>query len=62
MLTSRKVVLFQPPYAGKVLGPPLGLLSLAASLRENGYEPCIIEGALDRGYMPRIAREIGDCL
>ena len=59
---SRKVVLFSPPYAGKVLGPPLGLLSLAASLRENGYEPSIIDGALDRDYLPRIAREIEDCL
>ena len=28
-LRGRKVVLFLPPYAGKVLGPPLGLLSLA---------------------------------
>jgi anaerobic magnesium-protoporphyrin IX monomethyl ester cyclase len=59
---SRKVVLFLPPYAGKVLGPPLGLLSLAASLRENGYEASIIDGALDRNYLPRIAREIEDCL
>src|SRR5579863_5047516 len=59
---SRKVLLFSPPYSGKVLGPPLGLLSLAASLREHGYTPCIIDGALDRNYMPRIAEEIGDCL
>jgi anaerobic magnesium-protoporphyrin IX monomethyl ester cyclase len=59
---SRKVVLFLPPYAGKVLGPPLGLLSLAASLRESGYEPCIIDGALDRNYFPRLAREIEHCL
>lgn len=66
MLTSRKVILFQPPYAGKVLGPPLGLLSLAASLRIHGYEPCIIDGALDlalgRSFMRRIAEEITDCL
>ncbi len=62
MLSSRKVVLFLPPYAGKVLGPPLGLLSLAGSLRENGYEPCIIDGALDGGYLPRIAREVEDCV
>jgi anaerobic magnesium-protoporphyrin IX monomethyl ester cyclase len=62
LTSSRKVVLFLPPYAGKVLGPPLGLLSLAASLRENGYEPCIIDGALDPGYMPRVEREIADCL
>jgi anaerobic magnesium-protoporphyrin IX monomethyl ester cyclase len=59
---SRKVVLFLPPYKGKVLGPPLGLLSLAASLRENGYEPCIIDGALDPQWRRRIHREIEDCL
>jgi anaerobic magnesium-protoporphyrin IX monomethyl ester cyclase len=59
---SRKVVLFLPPYAGKVLGPPLGLLSLAASLRESGYEACIIDGALERDYLPRIAREIQNCI
>jgi hypothetical protein len=42
-----KVVLFLPPYDGKLLGPPLGLLSLAASVREAGYEPVIIDGALE---------------
>ena len=38
MLTagSRKVLLFLPPYSGKLLGPPLGLLSLAGSLRAAG--------------------------
>jgi anaerobic magnesium-protoporphyrin IX monomethyl ester cyclase len=60
--TSRKVILFLPPYAGKVLGPPLGLLSLAGSLRESGYEPCIIDGALEHNYRERIAAEIKDCL
>ncbi len=59
---SRKVVLFLPPYAGKVLGPPLGLLSLAGSLREAGYEPRIIDGALDRDYRRTVVEEIGDCL
>ena len=29
----RTVVLYSPPYKGKVLGPPAGLLSLAAYLR-----------------------------
>jgi hypothetical protein len=33
---SRRVVLFQPSYAGQLFGPPLGLLSLAASVREAG--------------------------
>ena len=49
-----RVVLFLPPYSGKLLGPPLGLLSLAGSLREAGYEPVIIDGALHRDYLPRI--------
>jgi len=53
MLTSGrgKVVLFLPPYEGRVFGPPLGLLSLASSLREAGYEPCIIDGALCSDYL-----------
>jgi anaerobic magnesium-protoporphyrin IX monomethyl ester cyclase len=59
--SSRKVVLFHPPYAGKVLGPPLGLLSLAGSLREAGYEPCIIDGALRPDYLQLIAKEVQDC-
>jgi anaerobic magnesium-protoporphyrin IX monomethyl ester cyclase len=59
--SSRKVILFLPPYSGKVLGPPLGLLSLAGSLRQAGYEPCIIDGALSPGYMEIIAREVVDC-
>lgn len=58
MLASRKVILFLPPYAGKLLGPPLGLLSLASSLRAAGYQPRIIDGALDRGYRRRIAQEL----
>jgi radical SAM superfamily enzyme YgiQ (UPF0313 family) len=59
---SRRVILFLPPYAGKLLGPPLGLLSLAGSLRCAGYEPVIIDGALHRDYLSRIERALGDCL
>ncbi len=64
MLTGRasKVVLFQPPYAGRVFGPPLGLLSLAASLREAGYQPLIVDGALGRNFAGVIEREISDCI
>jgi anaerobic magnesium-protoporphyrin IX monomethyl ester cyclase len=63
MLTagSRKVLLFLPPYSGKLLGPPLGLLSLAGSLRAAGYIPQIIDGALERDYMKTIARLADDC-
>ncbi len=49
-----KVLLFLPPYEGKVFGPPLGLLSLASSLREAGFEPCIIDGALRPDYLEAI--------
>jgi anaerobic magnesium-protoporphyrin IX monomethyl ester cyclase len=59
---SRKVVLFLPPYAGPVLGPPLGLLALAGALREAGYEPRIIDGALDRNFRHTVIEEIGDSL
>jgi radical SAM superfamily enzyme YgiQ (UPF0313 family) len=62
MSSSRKVILFLPPYSGRVLGPPLGLLSLAGSLREAGYESCIIDGALDPDYRRRVAEEVRDCL
>src|SRR5690242_11187205 len=55
---GRKVVLFLPPYSGKLLGPPLGLLSLASSLREAGYEPRIIDGALHRDYLGMIRQEV----
>jgi len=45
-----------------VLGAPLGLFSLAASIRHTGFEPLIIDGALNRDYRERIAAEIKDCL
>jgi radical SAM superfamily enzyme YgiQ (UPF0313 family) len=49
-----KVLLFLPPYEGKIFGPPLGLLSLAASLRLAGFEACIIDGALRSDYLEAI--------
>src|SRR6185312_14582813 len=63
MLTagSRKVLLFLPPDSGKLLGPPLGLLSLAGSSRAAGYIPLIIDGALDRDYMNTLAAHAADC-
>ena len=53
-----KVVLFQPPYEGKLFGPPLGLLSLTASLSEAGYEASIIDGGLNPDYLAQIEAEI----
>ena len=57
-MLTRKVLLFLPPYSGKLLGPPLGLLSLAGSLRRAGYDPRIIDGALHRDYLDRIREEL----
>ena len=59
---SPKVVLFSPPYEGKVFGPPLGLLSLAASLRVAGFQPIIIDGAIDPKFLDAIAREAPRCI
>ena len=59
---TQKVLLFQPPYAGPVIGPPLGLLSLAGTLREAGYWPVVIDGALDCNYLDRITEHAGGCI
>jgi anaerobic magnesium-protoporphyrin IX monomethyl ester cyclase len=57
---SRKVVLFSPPYQGKVFGPPLGLLSLAASIREEGFTPIVIDGAITPNFLEVLAKEVTD--
>jgi radical SAM superfamily enzyme YgiQ (UPF0313 family) len=57
---GRKVLLFSPPYQGKVFGPPLGLLSLAASIREEGFAPVIIDGATTPKFLDAIAKEVTD--
>jgi len=62
MYVSQKVVLFLPPYAGGLIGPPLSLLSLASPLRAAGFEAHIIDGALHPDYLDRIEKEIQDCL
>jgi len=61
MRRSRKVVLFLPPYAGPVFGAPFVLLSLAGALRKAGFEPRIVDSALDVDYRRTIIAEIRDC-
>jgi anaerobic magnesium-protoporphyrin IX monomethyl ester cyclase len=58
--TGRKVLLFSPPYQGKVFGPPLGLLSLAASIRQEGFNPVIVDGAITPSFLQVIAKEVSD--
>jgi len=57
-----RVILFLPKYSGRLLGPPLGLLSLAGSLRAAGYEPLIIDGALHSNHMAGIQAALDDAL
>lgn len=57
---TRKVLLFSPPYQGKVFGPPLGLLSLAASIREEGFAPTIVDGATTPNFLDVISKEVQD--
>ena len=59
---GQKILLFLPPYEGAVFGPPLGLLSLAASLRQAGFEPQIIDGAITPDFPAAIERGLEGCL
>jgi anaerobic magnesium-protoporphyrin IX monomethyl ester cyclase len=58
--SSRKVLLFSPPYQGKVFGPPLSLLSLASSIREEGFVPVIVDGAITPNFLEVISKEVLD--
>src|SRR5260370_1848379 len=62
MLTHGKVVLFYPPYDGPPLGAPLGLLALAASLREANFDVLMIDAAIEPDYLTRIECESVDAL
>ena len=62
MLKKRKVVLFYPPYDGPPLGAPVCLLSLAAPLRESGFEVSLIDGAIEPNWLNVVLRELRDAL
>jgi anaerobic magnesium-protoporphyrin IX monomethyl ester cyclase len=62
MLTRGKVVLFYPAYEGPPLSAPTCLLSLAASLRQAGYEVVIIDAAIVSDYLARVEKEVTDAL
>jgi anaerobic magnesium-protoporphyrin IX monomethyl ester cyclase len=57
-MNTQKVVLFQPPYDGPPLGPPLSLLSLAAPLLDAGFKVSIVDGSIDRTYKSSLIGEI----
>jgi anaerobic magnesium-protoporphyrin IX monomethyl ester cyclase len=57
-----KVILFYPPYDGPPLSAPLCLLTLAATLRESGFEPVVIDAAIEPDYKRRILQEASTAL
>jgi radical SAM superfamily enzyme YgiQ (UPF0313 family) len=57
-----KVVLFYPAYDGPPLSAPLCLLSLAAAVREAGFEAVVIDAAIHPDYLRRILNELADAL
>lgn len=57
-----KVILFYPAYEGAPLGAPVCLLALAASLREAGFRPVVIDAAVEPDYKKRVCSELeGAC-
>jgi anaerobic magnesium-protoporphyrin IX monomethyl ester cyclase len=62
LLKKRKVVLFYPPYDGPPLGAPVCLLSLAAPLRESGFEVALIDAAIEPDWLNVVLRELRDAL
>ncbi|MGH9402044.1 MAG: B12-binding domain-containing radical SAM protein [Terriglobia bacterium] len=58
----KKVVLFYPPYGGPPLGAPLCLLSLASPLLAEGFDVCLIDGAIVSDCQNRILRETEDAV
>lgn len=48
---KRKAVLLLPPYEGAPLGPPAGLLAIAAPLLEEGFEVEVIDAAVDASWL-----------
>src|ERR1700690_217694 len=59
---SGKVVLFYPPYEGEPLGAPLCLLALAATLREAGFQPVVIDAAIHPDYKEVVLQELEGAL
>ena len=57
-----KVVLFYPPYEGDPLGAPTCLLALAASLRERGFQPVIVDAAIEPRYKDKVLQEMEGAL
>ncbi|MFB3920162.1 MAG: radical SAM protein [Terriglobia bacterium] len=61
-MKSPKVVLFFPPYAGKPLSPPAGVLAIASPLLAAGYRVTIVDGSIEPDFVRAVARATDDAL
>lgn len=57
-----KILLFLPPYQGQPLGPPAGLLSLAAVLVASKHEVEVLDAAVVPEYLQVLEKKLGDTL
>jgi anaerobic magnesium-protoporphyrin IX monomethyl ester cyclase len=57
-----KIVLFLPPYSGKPLGPPAGLLSLASPLLAAGHDVVILDSAVTPDYLTAVEGAISGAI
>ncbi len=57
-----KVLLFLPPYPGQPLGPPAGLLCLAAVLTRSDYPVEVMDAAVVPDYLGAIQDRLHDAL
>ena len=62
MLSEKRIVLLLPPYEGAPLGPPAGLLAIAAPLIEEGLEVRVIDAAIDPTWLRTLERELTQAL
>jgi anaerobic magnesium-protoporphyrin IX monomethyl ester cyclase len=61
-MKTGKIVLFFPPYAGKPLSPPAGVLAIASPLLAAGHRVSIVDGSLDPDFAAAILRETAGAL
>ena len=56
------VILLLPPYDGEPLGPPAGLLAIAAPVRDAGFRVRLIDAAVESDWLAAVEREATDAV
>jgi radical SAM superfamily enzyme YgiQ (UPF0313 family) len=52
----KTIVLFFPPYAGKPLSPPAGVLAIASPLLAAGYRVTVVDGSVEHDFAEAVVR------